>query len=266
MPRPPVKASQLSPNPGSASCRHAGVELNLPESAPLWPPSPRGAAGLPQPPSLRTPQASHTQRMRPELVGPGGGTREGLHQGWGHRGCGWGRSRPLRTQPPPIARGRQCLECPRAPRTVRHRGEAPSFSAGGGRLPSPPPLELHQTQKIISQMLPAPQSPAACPWYESDATERRPLLWLALCASRFLRSALMEDGKARRVRSPPRGQGQAARPPRLEVSCASAEGGATDTCREGARCPPPPQEHPVCLLFTARARLHKAHTGLVRQR
>lgn len=130
MPRPPVKASQLSPNPGSASCRHAGVELNLPESPPLWPPSPRGAAGLPQPPSLRTPQASHTQRMRPELVGPGGGTREGLHQGWGHRGCGWGRSRPLRTQPPPIARGRQCLECPRAPRTVRHRGEAPSFSAG----------------------------------------------------------------------------------------------------------------------------------------
>ena len=144
MPRPPVKASQLSPNPGSASCRHAGVELNLPESPPLWPPSPRGAAGLPQPPSLRTPQASHTQRMRPELVGPGGGTREGLHQGWGHRGCGWGRSRPLRTQPPPHRQGTavpgepsgaQDGPAPRGSSFFLCWGRPPSFSSTPGAAP-----------------------------------------------------------------------------------------------------------------------------------
>ena len=140
VPRPPVKASQLSPNPGSASCRHAGVELNLPESPPLWPPSPRGAAGLPQPPSLRTPQASHTEdetrargtwRRNQGGAPPGRGT-QGL---WvGEKQAAPYTAPPHRqgTAVPGVPSGAQDGQAPRGSPFFLCWGRPPSFSSTPG--------------------------------------------------------------------------------------------------------------------------------------
>lgn len=240
MPRPPVKASQLSPNPGSASCRHAGVELNLPESPPLWPPSPRGAAGLPQPPSLRTPQASHTEdetRARGAWRRNQGGAPPGL----GTQGLWVGEEQAAPYTAPPhrqgtavpgVPSGAQDGQAPRGSTFFLCWGRPPSFSSTPGAAPD---SENHFSDAA---------SPAK-PGCVSDATERRPLLWLALCASRFLRSALMEDGKARRVRSPPRGQGQAARPPRLGGELRFSQRGSDRHLPGGSQVPPPPSPRSI---------------------